>query len=264
MAGGGRDGPNRLRRDERRDPQRRASGPPTPLRAVLVEVGGGSSGCCAASRAEHPNADPARRRLLGRRLQPALRDSARRRAACSASRSTRGRRRGRSAGAGGGSGRPRNGPAALARRQRRRRRLQPGAGAPEEHLAADDRDAPGAAGRRPRGPLGAEPGQPPQPGAAGAGPPADLDPRLRPARARLRPSASSASWSPATAPTRSSARISVGFYPLPTPWSAPLARLWPAAGHTTIVLARKTEAEPPWLDYIGDEVEGGMQTFYAE
>ncbi len=56
---------------------------------------------------------------------------------------------------------------------------------------------------------------------------------------------------------------SVGFYPLPLPWSAPLAKLWPAAGHTTIVLARKTAAPPPWLDYIGDEVEGGMQTFYA-
>ncbi len=57
--------------------------------------------------------------------------------------------------------------------------------------------------------------------------------------------------------------LSAGFHPLPPPWSRPLSRLWPGAGHTTIVLARKTAAPPPWLDYIGDEVEGGMQTFYG-
>ncbi|HEX3240782.1 MAG TPA: methyltransferase domain-containing protein [Solirubrobacterales bacterium] len=56
---------------------------------------------------------------------------------------------------------------------------------------------------------------------------------------------------------------SVGFYPLPTPWSAPLARLWPAAGHTTIVLARKTGAPPPWRAYIDGAVDDGMQTFYG-
>jgi SAM-dependent methyltransferase len=58
-------------------------------------------------------------------------------------------------------------------------------------------------------------------------------------------------------------RLSAGFYPLPARWSAPFSALWPGAGHTTIVLARKTESRPPWLDYITDEVEGGMQTFYG-
>lgn len=58
-------------------------------------------------------------------------------------------------------------------------------------------------------------------------------------------------------------RLTAGFYPVPAPWSAPLSALWRGAGHTTIVLARKTDASPPWLDYISDEIEGGMQTFYA-
>jgi SAM-dependent methyltransferase len=54
-----------------------------------------------------------------------------------------------------------------------------------------------------------------------------------------------------------------GFYPLPARWSRPLTRLWPGAGHTTIVLARKTGARGPWRDYIHGEVADGMQTFYA-
>jgi SAM-dependent methyltransferase len=58
-------------------------------------------------------------------------------------------------------------------------------------------------------------------------------------------------------------RLSAGFYPLPARWSRPFSRLWPSAGHTTIVLARKSGARPPWLDYIEGEVEGGMQTFYG-
>jgi SAM-dependent methyltransferase len=57
--------------------------------------------------------------------------------------------------------------------------------------------------------------------------------------------------------------LSAGFYPLPAAWSRPLSSLWRGAGHTTIVLARKTAAAPPWLDYINEEVEGGMQTFYS-
>jgi SAM-dependent methyltransferase len=57
--------------------------------------------------------------------------------------------------------------------------------------------------------------------------------------------------------------LTAGFHPLPAAWSSPLSRLWPGAGHTTIVLARKTGARPPWLDYIGGEVAGGMQTFYG-
>ena len=31
----------------------------------------------------------------------------------------------------------------------------------------------------------------------------------------------------------------------------------------TLYGVRKTAARPPWLDYISEEVEGGMQTFYA-
>jgi len=57
--------------------------------------------------------------------------------------------------------------------------------------------------------------------------------------------------------------LSAGFYPLPTSWSGPLNRLWPSAGHTTILLARKTAAPAPWNAYIDDAVEGGMQTFYG-
>lgn len=57
--------------------------------------------------------------------------------------------------------------------------------------------------------------------------------------------------------------VTAGFYPLPARLSPPLSRFWPSAGHTTIVLARKTAARAPWLDYIEGEVEGGMQTFYA-
>ena len=59
-------------------------------------------------------------------------------------------------------------------------------------------------------------------------------------------------------------RLTAGFYPLRTPWSRPLSALWRSAGHTTIVLARKTAAPPPWLAYITDEVEGGMQTAYPQ
>lgn len=59
-------------------------------------------------------------------------------------------------------------------------------------------------------------------------------------------------------------RQTAGFYPLRPPWSRPLSALWPAAGHTTIVLARKTSTPPPWLEYIEGEVGGGMQTFYAD
>lgn len=54
----------------------------------------------------------------------------------------------------------------------------------------------------------------------------------------------------------------VGFYPVPSPWSAPFAALWPGAAHTTLVVARKTDAKAPWLGYLGGELEGGLQTFY--
>jgi SAM-dependent methyltransferase len=57
--------------------------------------------------------------------------------------------------------------------------------------------------------------------------------------------------------------LTAGFYPLPAAWSHPFSSLWAGAGHTTIVLARKTATAPPWLDYIKGEVEDGMQTFYG-
>lgn len=57
--------------------------------------------------------------------------------------------------------------------------------------------------------------------------------------------------------------LSAGFYPLPARLSGPFSRLWPSAGHTTVVLARKTAAPAPWRAYIESEVEGGMQTFYG-
>jgi SAM-dependent methyltransferase len=59
-------------------------------------------------------------------------------------------------------------------------------------------------------------------------------------------------------------RLGAGFHPLRPPWSRPLSALWRSAAHTTIVLARKTATGSPWLEYISAEVEGGMQTFYAE
>lgn len=57
--------------------------------------------------------------------------------------------------------------------------------------------------------------------------------------------------------------LTAGFYPLPARFSRPFSSLWTGAGHTTIVLARKTTAPPPWLAYIEGEVEDGMQTFYG-
>jgi SAM-dependent methyltransferase len=57
--------------------------------------------------------------------------------------------------------------------------------------------------------------------------------------------------------------LTAGFYPLPAAWSRPFSSLWTSAGHTTVILARKNAAAPPWLDYIEGEVEGGMQTFYG-
>jgi SAM-dependent methyltransferase len=55
-----------------------------------------------------------------------------------------------------------------------------------------------------------------------------------------------------------------GFYPVPSPWSAPLSTLWKGASHTMVFLARKETSQPVWTDYIGGAVSGGMQTFYGE
>lgn len=58
--------------------------------------------------------------------------------------------------------------------------------------------------------------------------------------------------------------LTAGFYPLPAALSRPFSSLWTGAGHTTVILARKTTTAPPWLAYIEGEVEGGMQTFYGD
>jgi SAM-dependent methyltransferase len=58
-------------------------------------------------------------------------------------------------------------------------------------------------------------------------------------------------------------RCGAGFYPLPSPWSAPLSALWRGASHTTVVLARKAKKEPVWAEYLAGKVDGGMQTFYG-
>jgi SAM-dependent methyltransferase len=54
-----------------------------------------------------------------------------------------------------------------------------------------------------------------------------------------------------------------GFYPVPSPWSAPLSALWKGASHTIVLLARKSSDEPVWTSYIDGAVAGGMQTFYG-
>ncbi len=55
-----------------------------------------------------------------------------------------------------------------------------------------------------------------------------------------------------------------GFYPVPSPWSAPLSAVWKGGSHTTILLARKTADRPVWTQYLDGAVSGGMQTFYAD
>lgn len=59
-------------------------------------------------------------------------------------------------------------------------------------------------------------------------------------------------------------RIGVGFYPLPARLATPFARAWPAASHTTVLLARKRPgiARPPWQAFV-DQGHQGLQTFYG-
>ena len=254
--------PRRLRRPDagaaRGDDEMRANSAPS---GSCSRSARGSSVCCGGSRASEAP-DAARRRLLGRRVQRALRRGARRRP------DARGRglrapgRGSRSEGDRGGAGRPRNRAPSLGGRERRRRRLQPGPRAPEERLAADDRDVPGAAARRPRGPLGPEPGRASttascwrwaasRPRSASSAP-----------TSAATPSASSASSSAAAAPTRSSAPQRRLLSPAAR-WSGPLSRLWPAPATRRSCSRARPAPPPPWSDYIEGEVEGGMQTFYG-
>lgn len=55
-----------------------------------------------------------------------------------------------------------------------------------------------------------------------------------------------------------------GFYPVPSPWSAPLSALWKGASHTIVFLVRKAADEPVWTRYIDAAVSSGMQTFYGD
>ncbi len=59
-------------------------------------------------------------------------------------------------------------------------------------------------------------------------------------------------------------RVGVGFYPFRARLAAPLARAWPGASHTTVLLLRKRRngVISPWRDYLAHE-GGGLQTFYA-
>ncbi len=55
----------------------------------------------------------------------------------------------------------------------------------------------------------------------------------------------------------------VGFHPIPAPFSRPFAMLWPGGSHTIVVCARKRAMrEAPWLRYLGEAQDEGMQTFY--
>ncbi len=58
-------------------------------------------------------------------------------------------------------------------------------------------------------------------------------------------------------------RVGVGFYPLRARLAAPLARAWPSASHTTVLLLRKRHngVTSPWRDYLAQE-GGGLQTLY--
>jgi SAM-dependent methyltransferase len=58
-------------------------------------------------------------------------------------------------------------------------------------------------------------------------------------------------------------RVGVGFYPLRARLAAPVARAWPGASHTTVLLLRKRPnvTTSPWRDYLAKE-RGGLQTFY--
>jgi SAM-dependent methyltransferase len=51
-----------------------------------------------------------------------------------------------------------------------------------------------------------------------------------------------------------------GFYPVPSPWSAPLSAIWRGAGHTIVLLARKESGEPVW----SHDLDAAAQTFYGD
>ena len=56
-------------------------------------------------------------------------------------------------------------------------------------------------------------------------------------------------------------RRGAGFYPLTTPWSSPLSRLWRGASHTIVLAARKSSSRNMLDEYTSDP-SIGSQTFY--
>jgi hypothetical protein len=56
------------------------------------------------------------------------------------------------------------------------------------------------------------------------------------------------------------AAVAAGFYPVPSPWSAPLSAIWKGAGHTIVLLARKEGGEAVW----SHDLDAAAQTFYGE
>jgi len=58
--------------------------------------------------------------------------------------------------------------------------------------------------------------------------------------------------------------LGAGFYPFPARAASPLARAWPGASHTVVLLARKTRdgAGAPWQAYIEGSLADGLQTAY--
>jgi SAM-dependent methyltransferase len=58
--------------------------------------------------------------------------------------------------------------------------------------------------------------------------------------------------------------LTVGFHPLPARWARPLNLLWPAAGHTAILVARRrVGGANPWFDYMRREQGEDLQTSFS-
>jgi SAM-dependent methyltransferase len=58
--------------------------------------------------------------------------------------------------------------------------------------------------------------------------------------------------------------VGVGFYPLGTRSAKPLARIWPSASHTLVLVAQKSLSvkQPPWLANLDLQRAAGLQTHY--
>jgi SAM-dependent methyltransferase len=56
----------------------------------------------------------------------------------------------------------------------------------------------------------------------------------------------------------------VGFYPFPVPLADPVARVWPGASHTSVIVARKvrTLTPSPWEAWYRREQQAGLQSSF--